>query len=163
MSEAVRRGQVLVIDDHVIRLDVEDEDAPHRLLVTAYVDDRRIRSWEEPGWRNIGFGADAGLPYWWSARRFVALPTATGVSDMSLEVDVGEDILLAFGQLGRWLLVCETSVRLIDGVGGQELARLEFGEVIVEARLTETRLTVVDLNGSVRVIDMDDRGLTLVT
>ncbi len=45
----------------------------------------------------------------------------------------------------KWLLVCETSVRLI--VGQQERSRLDFGEVIERAYWGEGQLLVERANG----------------
>lgn len=41
-----------------------------------------------------------------------------------------------------WLVVCETSVRLIPG--GVQTSRLELADVVLEARWREPNLTVLD-------------------
>ena len=56
----------------------------------------------------------------------------------------------------KWLLVCETSVRLI--VGQQERSRLDFREVLERAHWSEGRLLVEDASGMrARITAADDR------
>jgi hypothetical protein len=44
-----------------------------------------------------------------------------------------------------WLLVCESSVRFFADC--KEIARLEFGDVIVAARLVDSQLVVAKADG----------------
>lgn len=84
----------------------------------------------EPGWGGVVFGADGGRTFLHTARSVVVFE-APGV-DGALVATVGEDLVLVAALNHQWLLVCETSVRLLDG--STEVSRLEFGGVVDEAR-----------------------------
>ncbi len=88
-------------------------------------------------------GVSAGLTYWWSARHLVVLPLADGEEPVVVSAD--EDLRFVFAVPEGWILVCETSVRLV--VDGQEASRLEFGEVLLAARWEGSLLVVGDANG----------------
>ena len=99
-----------------------------------------VKRWssEEPGWREIGCGADGDL-FVWSARRLVIVSLEAGGNDQAIDSD--EDIVVVFGLGGRWLLVCESSLRLV-GDSGVEWSRLEMPDVVTDARWVEGRLSV---------------------
>jgi hypothetical protein len=111
---------VFVVGDHVVLVAVDDQDAPTSLEVTLYLDGQRVRSFEEVGWRVPRYGVADLTFYWWSARRVVSVRL-----DAPTEVDLveaDEDIILVFRRPRGWLLVCETSLRLV--LGGQEVVEL---------------------------------------
>ena len=58
-----------------------------------------------------------------------------------------------------WLLVCETSVRLI--IGQEEGSRIEFGDVIERAHWSEGQLYVEDTGGKATSMRVTDGRLTL--
>ena len=57
-----------------------------------------------------------------------------------------------------WLLVCETSVRLI--VGQEERSRVEFGDVIERAHWSDGQLHVEDARGITTSVKIADGRLT---
>jgi len=124
------------------------------MRVGVELDGQRTWQFEEPGWQDLAYGvSDLGVAYWWSARHLVALPTGLpheGPQVMSTD----EDIRLAFSVSGGWLLVCETSVRLLSG--DREVSRLEAGEVLLSARWEGSHLIVGDASGGVLTIRIDD-------
>lgn len=122
------------------------------MVVIVEFDYDRSWSFEEPGWQDIAFGVSDGRMYWWSARRLVIMPTDMEREPVSLSSD--EDLRFVFGIGEDWIFVCETSVRLI--VDGQEVSRLEFGEVLHAARWEASQLVIRDANGhDLRVVVAD--------
>lgn len=113
------------------------------MTVTARKDAEREWTFEEPGWRSLGYGFAPGAFYFWSARRLIQFPLDSESNPTLLSVN--EDLLSVFSVSAAWLLVCETSVRLVRG--GHELSRVEFGEVILEAWLSDSDLVARDANG----------------
>jgi hypothetical protein len=57
-----------------------------------------------------------------------------------------------------WLLVCETSVRLVTDQ--EEVSRLELGDVVERARWNEGRLLIEDARGVMVQIEVTDSRLT---
>jgi hypothetical protein len=108
-------------------------------------------SYEIPTWRPLSFGYARGAAFVWSARTLIALPSESNPELTSFEFN--EDLLLVFKVGLGWLLVCESSVRLV-GDEGAELDRIELGEIVAEAHWQGDTLLVVDVRGfalSVRV------------
>jgi len=138
----------LIVDDHIVRFAIDAAAAPMSLSVEVYVDGRRVRSWEEPGWRDIQLGVTRGRPYWWSARRLVALPL--DASERPLEVTIDEDVVFVFGLQTGWLVVAETSVRLLHD--GDETARLELSDVVESCTFDGTTLHVAMGNAATAAI-----------
>jgi hypothetical protein len=58
-----------------------------------------------------------------------------------------------------WLLVCETSVRLI--IGQEERSRVELGDVIERAHWSEGQLHVEDARGMTASMRVTEAGLSL--
>ena len=122
-----------VVGNHVVLIAQDDRDLPCSLEVTVQLDGRRLPSYEEPGWRPLGYGVVDHLFCWWSARRLVSL--LTDATPLLLDqLDAGEDILLVFRAQNRWLFVCETSLRLVRD--NKEVSPLDFPDVIIEATST---------------------------
>jgi hypothetical protein len=67
---------------------------------------------------------------------------------------VDEDLLFVFKTKDGWLLVCETSVRLV--VGQEERARVEFGDVIERADWSDGQLRIEDARGIATSITATD-------
>lgn len=160
MSDATIREHVIVIDDHIVHLTIDQANRPESISVEVNLDWRRLRGWEEPGWRDVSFGAAAGLFYWWSARRMVALTLDPAA--VVAEIAYDEDIVLAFplGAAG-WLVVGETSVTIVRA--GIPISRLDFGEVIAVCCRHGDSLDVVTSEGSSFVVVLDPDGLRLQT
>ncbi len=143
--------QVLVVDDRLVTVMTDTSDAPRATSVEVCIDGQRLRGWEEPGWRPIGLGVANGRPFWWSARRLVALDLEP--SRVAVDVTTDEDILFAFALAhARWLVVAETSVRLLRGI--EEVSRLDLGEVVSGCSLSGAMLTIGLGDGSSIRVDV---------
>jgi hypothetical protein len=152
-----------VVGPHFIVIELDVQDVPRSLGVTLHLDGRRLRSFEEPGWRSLGYGLSDRHFYWWSARRLMtlALPYPSGDLDSHLDqFDVDEDILEVFSFAHSWLFVCETSLRLVTG--HREAGRLEYPEVILEAYLKGDQIVVQEVGGRQSRVDIHDHTLRLV-
>jgi hypothetical protein len=114
------------------------------ISITVTMNGRSEWTIEQPGWRPLSFGSGSGQPYLWSARNIIVLPTRPDADPFLIEVD--EDILTVFRVSAKWLVVCETSIRLISN--GSETDRIELGDVVEVTRWDGDRLTVEDMRGS---------------
>ncbi|MCA1832812.1 MAG: hypothetical protein ABR600_06205 [Actinomycetota bacterium] len=142
------------MNEHVVRVRVDLSGAPRSMIVNVEVDYERSWVFEEPGWQEIAFGVAEGRVYWWSARRLVLVPWNEDGEPATVSTD--EDIRLAFAVPLGWILVCETSVRLM--VGSQEVSRVELSDVLLAARWEESQLVVRAENGSdLRVVISNGR------
>lgn len=99
----------------------------------------------EPGWGDLAIGLAEGQLYWWSSRHLVCADLATETSQSVALLD--EDILTVFRLAQGWLVVCESSVRLLDGP--QETSRVELRDVVVSVDWSADDLLVTDAQGSV--------------
>ncbi len=118
--------------------------------VTITRDDRSEWTYLMASWRPLSAGCGSGLAYLWSARDVVALPDDSDAEPAVLTTD--EDILLVFRTAAGWLLVCETSVRLITG--HNQVSRVELGDSIEQARWAGGRLRIHDARGTETAITM---------
>lgn len=99
------------------------------MTVTITRDERLGWTVHLASWRTLAVGWGCGSAYLPSARDLVALPEGVGEEPVVLRTD--EDLLVAIKTEGGWVLVCETSVRLITGQ--DEACRIDLGEVIERA------------------------------
>jgi hypothetical protein len=155
MTEDPVRTVTFIAGGHVIEIREDHSASPRSMIVNVELDGQRSWLFEEPGWQDVRYGvsADGGLAYWWSARHLVVLPTGQRQGEPRV-VSSNEDIRFAFSVSEGWLLVCETSVRLLAEEG--EVSRLEAGEVIVSARWEGLYLVVGDAAGGdlkIRIAD----------
>jgi hypothetical protein len=159
-SEAGDRGAetVIVVGDHVILATVDGRDAPKSLTFTLHLDGQRLRTFEDAGWRELRYGVTDFTFFCWAARRVVSLPVLAPADIEVVEAD--EDIVLVFRRLGGWLLVCETSLRLV--LSGQEIARLEYGDVLADAVIEDEQVVLRDISGSIHRAAFTPRGLSPV-
>lgn len=128
------------------------------MIVNVELDNDQSWLFEEPGWQDLGYGVSDGIVYWWSARHLVVLPVGTQAAGPVI-ISTDEDIHLAFSVSEGWILVCETSVRLV--IDGAEASRLDFGEVLLAARWEGHRLVIGDANGhDIKVAVADGRLVT---
>jgi hypothetical protein len=72
-------------------------------------------------------------------------------------VSVDEDIVVAFGRGDGWLVVCEASVRLVNG--GREASRLDYGDVITAAHFDGRELVLLGTSGSDRRVLVSEEEL----
>lgn len=122
-------SRVLVVERHVLEFELEANDVPRSLGVRVRVDGEERWTSEEPGWRAVGQGVTADTVFLWSARSLVIVPLEKSSKPQALHCD--EDIVTAFKVESGWLLICETSLRLI--VNGVETSRLELPDVVTSA------------------------------
>lgn len=137
------RALTLLAGRHIVRIELE-LDEPRSVGVLVSVDGEPRWSSEEPGWRDIGVGATSTFVYVWSARRVVVIPTTGEPATVAAEAD--EDILLPFAAEVGFVLVCESSVRLM--VDGDERCRLDFPDVLEFAAWRGDTLEVRDASGT---------------
>ena len=147
-----------VVDNHVIDVAWDDSEAPRSGVVNLRLDGSEIATFIEPGWLSPRFGMFNRTFYWWSARRLVVLPV--DAPDKLEQIDADEDLIVVFGQPTGWLLVCETSIRLVNN--GLEVSRLEFGEVLVDAQFDCREIIVRDFHGVVKRAMISNGNLTPV-
>lgn len=141
VNENQSEVQTFVACGHVVQLEVrKNEEASGWVDVTVTLDYGRAWRYNEPGWRPLSFGLAGVRPYWWSARHLVLLPD--DVIEDPVVLDVDEDMLIVFVVDEGWLVVCETSVRLIRE--GQERSRVELPDMVLEARWRGSKLGVLD-------------------
>lgn len=145
MTDEAIRATTLVAGGHVVELRADLSGAPRSMIVAVEVDGQRSWTFEEPAWQEVRFGvsADGTVPYWWSARHLFVLPVEEQGEPQMMSVD--EDVHFVFSLAEGWLLICESSVRLL--VEQQEVSRLETGEVLVSARWEGAYLVVGDTTG----------------
>jgi hypothetical protein len=87
--------------------------AQGQMTVTITRDDQLEWTYRQASWRPLAVGRGCGPAYLWSARDLVVLPDDPGDDPGVLALD--EDLVLVFHTEAGWVLVCETSVRLITG------------------------------------------------
>jgi hypothetical protein len=114
------------------------------ISVTITRNDQLEWTYDQPAWRPLALGYGNGTAYLWSARAVIILPSEAGADPDVLDVD--EDLLFVFKAEASWLLVCETSLRLL--VGRDETSRIEMGEVIGHAYWDKGSLLVEDVSGT---------------
>ncbi len=129
----------------VAEIELKTDDQSCSVGLSVRVDGVERWSSEEPGWRDIACGVDESL-FVWSARRLVIVPLTPGFDDGVYTVDCEEDILVVFRIEERWLLVCESSLKVV--AGSAELSRLELPEVVSDVRWINGRLSVCCDDGS---------------
>lgn len=149
----------LVANRRLIEIELERDDIPQSISVAVRVDGQRRWSSEEPGWRELGVGAAGDRAYFWSARRLVELRVEREAE--ALVFDTDEDILVSFAYGDGFLLICETSVRLVGT--GDESARLEMPEVIESARWSDDVLELRDAAGAAHQVAVAEGRLCVVS
>jgi hypothetical protein len=148
---------MFVVGRSTFRIQQGPSSADHMMRVTITRDGRLEWTYHHASWRPLAVGCGSGSAYVWTARDIVVLPDNPEGDPHVLHAD--EDLLFVFKTENKWLLVCETSVRLI--VGQQERSRLDFGEVIERAHWAEGRLFLEDANGVTSQVTVTDDRLIL--
>jgi hypothetical protein len=157
MNDAPVKTLTAILDGRVLQLDVRTDCGVRAISVTMRLNFGGIREFKEPGWRDLGIGAANGSVYWWSARHLVA---EAGDSVRDADITTDEDILFVFALTEAWLVVCETSVRMYRE--SDEVARLEFGDVVSEAVWDPPRLSLRSESGEPWAVAVNARGLEQV-
>ena len=126
------------------------DSSDQHMKVTITRDDRLQWTYRHASWRPLAVGCGESSAYVWSARDLVILPDGHDDDPSVLAVD--EDLLFVFRTHIGWLLVCETSVRLV--IGQDERSRVELGDVIEQAYWSGGRLHVEDARGKTTAISV---------
>jgi len=150
----------VVVNGHVFEVLTDKAGAPMSMKVTIRAEGDQTWTFEEPGWQALGYGLyDDGF-YLWSARRVILCPCARATEPELSSVD--EDIVIPFRLGPNWVMVCETSVRVVSSAG--ELARAEFGDVIASAHIHGQDIALrLHHNGAMSVrVEMDPPGLKVL-
>jgi hypothetical protein len=129
-----------------------------QMTVTITRDDRLEWTYHQASWRPLAVGWGSGLAYIWSARDLVLLPGDPGEEPSVLTVD--EDLLFIFNIEAGWVLVCETSVRLITGQ--DHASRVDFADTVERAWWTGESLQIEDAQGTVTAITVTDNRLAVI-
>ena len=132
------------------------DSSDQHMKVTITRDDRLQWTYRHASWRPLAVGCGEGSAYVWSARDLVVLPEGHDDDPSVLAVD--EDLLFVFRTNDGWLLVCETSVRLV--IGQDERSRIELGDVIERAYWSSGQLHVQDARGITTTVSVTDGRLT---
>ena len=138
-----------------IRQGADSSDGYMKVTITR--DDRLQWTYRHASWRPLAVGCSECSAYIWSARDLVMLPDDQDDDPSVLTVD--EDLLFVFRTHIGWLLVCETSVRLV--IGQDERSRVELGDVIERAYWSGGRLHVEDAGGVTTTMNVTGDRLTL--
>lgn len=125
MTEAHTEVHTVVLDGGTARVEVGRAAVPRLLEVAVTVDGDETRS-SVAGWRDLSYGSGDGTAYAWSAREVLVLLPRPGEV---LQVD--DDLVVVFRDRGRWLLVCETSIRVLQDA--RTVARVELADAVVTA------------------------------
>jgi hypothetical protein len=141
-----------VVGTATFRIQLGTDAADGNLTLTITRDDQVQWTYRHASWRPLAFGYGRGSGYLWSARDLVVLPADHDSDPCILSVD--EDLLFVFKTDDGWLLVCETSVRLMSGQ--EERSRLELGDVIERVDWSDGRLRIEDARGISATITVAD-------
>jgi hypothetical protein len=155
MNEADQKECVFVAGTSSFTIRLGSGSSSQRMSVTITLDERTEWTYEHASWRSLAFGYGHGAGYIWSARALVVLPR--GEADPNV-IDVDEDLLRVFKTESGWLLVCETSVRLITGQ--EETSRIEASDVIERARWSDGYLIIEDARGVTTKLTVTESRLT---
>jgi hypothetical protein len=139
---------MVVTGKAVFRIRHAASPSERQMTVTITRDDRLEWTCHHASWRALAVGWGCGSAYLWSARDLVALPDDPGEDPGVLTVD--EDLLYVFGTVTGWVLVCETSVRLITGQ--DQAARIDLADTIERAWWTGETLQILDGRGTLTAI-----------
>ena len=129
-----------------------------QMTVTITRDDRLEWTYHQASWRPLAVGSGCGSAYLWSARDLVVLPDDPGADPSALALD--EDLLLVFRTEAGWVLVCETSVRLITGQ--DQAARIDLADTIERAWWTGGTLQIQDARDAVTAITVTGDRLVVI-
>jgi len=110
------------------------------VMVTITQDDWLEWTYQLASWRPLAVGSGLGSAYLWWARELVVLPPGPGEDPVVLRAD--EDLLLVFRTEAGWMLVCETSVRLV--ASQEETSRIELADTVRRAWWSGADLQVED-------------------
>lgn len=153
----VRRHTVVLGQDSVV-VEVDETGGPRSWQVGVVSAGGR-RQLSVAGWRGICFGTGGGTAYAWTAREVLVLlgTGAPGPADATTSgrgvLRVDEDLVAVFRRAGRWVAVCETSVRVLEE--DRVLNRVEVGDAVVSATWVGSGLELGLVDGGRLVVAVD--------
>jgi hypothetical protein len=162
MNSQTSAATTFIVWGHVIVVELDMQDVPRSLGVALHFNGRRVRSFDEPGWKPLGYRVSDRHFYWWSARRLVTFGLPSPWEELNIEFnqfDIDEDILEVFCLSPGWLIVCETSLRLL--VEHRETARLQYPEVLAATYIEGNQIIVLESDGRLSRVDIDGHNLRL--
>jgi hypothetical protein len=132
--------------------------AEGQMTVTITRDDQLEWTYHQASWRPLAVGQGCGPAYLWSARDLVMLPDDPVGDPGVLALD--EDLLFVFHAEAGWVLVCETSVRLI--ASQDQASRIDLADTVERAWWTGETLQIQDASGTVTAITVSGHRLVAV-
>ena len=151
--------RLLVAGSSVFTIRENAGPAEEALSVTISRDDRVEWTYQMASWRPLAVGLGCGSAYLWTARDLVVLPEDPGEDPVTLRVD--EDLLVVFRTAAGWVLVCETSVRLV--AGREEISRIELADTVQRAWWAGGELQIEDARGMTVAINVTGGDLAVAT
>lgn len=144
----------IVAGRQVFYVRVNEAATPQELSLT--VSNARGQSWtfNEPGWRPLAYGLAGDNLMLWSARSIIVFGDSGGPPSAT---SLDEDITLVFALDHAWLVVCETSVRLL--ANDNEVSRIELPDPVAEAWFASDKLVVATVDGRQFCLQMIDNDL----
>ena len=142
MNEEDPLSTIIVVDQRSFEVTIQRR-SPQSSLLTVVADGRQQWTFDVAGWRTWSCGASWGDFYIWTARQLIVFASSAAEP---VTIGVDEDLLFVFKVDLGWLVVCETSVRLLAEQG--ELTRVECGDVIETARWDSGRLIALEQSGA---------------
>jgi hypothetical protein len=133
--------------------------AKEMLTVTITRDDQAEWTYQMASWRPLAVGHGRGSAYLWTARDLVILPEDPGEDPIALSVD--EDLLVVFHAAAGWVLVCETSVRLVACL--EEISRIELADPAERVWWAAGELQIQDASGMTATINVTGGRLAVAT
>jgi hypothetical protein len=133
--------------------------AKEMLTVTITRDDQVEWTYQMASWRPLAVGHGCGSAYLWTARALVILPEGPGEDPVALSVD--EDLLVVFRVAAGWVLVCETSVRLV--ACQEEISRIELADLAERIWWAAGELQIEDASGMTATITVTGGRLAVAT
>jgi hypothetical protein len=147
---------VFVVGASTFTIQQGADSSEQHMKVTITRDNLLQWTYRHASWRPLAVGCGEGSAYVWSARDLVVLPD--GHDDDPFVLAVDEDLLFVFRAYNGWLLVCETSVRLV--IGQDERSRIELSDVIERAYWSGGQLHVEDARGITTAMSVTGGRLT---
>ena len=140
---------VICLGGHVVRVSQSVPDSATALAeADLHVDGAPVHTWTFPSWQRLRWGVhQQGLKLLiWTARELRIVDIAARRAVVAYRSN--EDLKFVHFLREQMVLICETSVRLTTD-RGEETARLEVPEVVVDAWVEGDRLYLRDQEGAV--------------
>lgn len=122
-----REETILVVDRHTLEVVVAIESCARTCALTIGLNGKDAWRSIEQGSGVVGSGVAGQRAFFWCPRKLIVVPLAQApVEPYGIECD--EDLFRVFSYGDAWLLVCETSLRLVDARA--TICRVELPDVV---------------------------------